>query len=99
MRLRPIGPGIGGLNYESLLKDSRRPDEAAVAARRATQRELAAGHKAGTIDLGRSIVAMAKRFADRFCEARLEQARQTIARHGGGLAYDATVNGRNRRYY
>lgn len=99
MRLRPIGPGIGGLNYESLLKDSRRPDEAASAARRATQRELAAGHAAGTIDLGHSIAAMAKRFADRFCEARLEQARQYIARHGDGLALDATANGRLRRYY
>lgn len=100
MRLRPIGPGIGGLNYSPLLKDGRSLDQAARAARHVTQRELSSRGNRSLGALWLSMAAAARRVGDQYCQARMEQARAYIAQRSSVLEFDSTAaSQRGPRYY
>ena len=76
MRLRPIGPGVGGLYYSPLLRDARNRTTRAI--RRLPRSEAI---EPGSVRAVWQVFAgAARRAADRLVEARLAQARADIAR-------------------
>lgn len=82
MRLRPIGPGVGGLYYAPLVRDVQNMERTTRAIRRlpplesATATALAGTGKA----LWQSIAAAAQRCGQRFVEVRTAQAEACVAR-------------------
>lgn len=82
MRLRPIGPGIGGLYYAPLLRDVQSMKRTTQAIRRLPPSESAATSAlAGTgRAIWRSTAAAARRFGQRFIEVRTAQAEAYVAR-------------------
>lgn len=82
MRLRPIGPGIGGLYYAPLLRDVQSMKRTTQAIRRLPPSESPATSAlsgAGRA-LWRSIAAAARRFGERLIEVRTAQAEAYVAR-------------------
>jgi hypothetical protein len=102
MRLRQVGPGIGGLNYAPLLKNVRRP-KAPVDAALLTADAAATGASAGIHGVGNAVVAAVKRIGQRLIAARKAQAEHLIAAQSrrlasrDGLAFDRDAIGS--RYY
>jgi hypothetical protein len=98
MRLRDVGPGIGGLNYAPLLRETNERK-----LRRALERlpeQSAAGARAA--GAWRSIRAAARRMGKALIEARMAQAQRQIELEAARLqGRDATAFGRDigSRYY
>ncbi len=94
MRLRDVGPGIGGLNYAPLLREKMR---------RALERlpeQSAAGARAASA--WQTIRAMARQMGNALIEARMAQARRCVELQTARLqARDGTTFGRDigSRYY
>lgn len=87
MRLRPIGPGIGGLYYTPLLRDSR--DRTTRAIQRLPRSGTSTQGPGKIRAVWQAFVAAARRGADRAARARQAQAQALIARtvaklDGGG---------------
>jgi hypothetical protein len=81
MRLRDVGPGVGGLNYAPLLRDTNERQ-----LRRALQRlpeYSVAGARAASI--WQSIRATARRMGNALIEARSAEARRMIERETARL--------------
>ncbi len=101
MRLRPIGPGIGGLYYSALLREVHKRNRGRQSVRPLSPPEgIANSSRARHAWV--AVAAAGRRFADRLVQARLAQARAQIARTTAIL--DATSPGRPRydigvRYY
>lgn len=82
MRLRPIGPGIGGLYYAPQLRDVQSMKRTTQAIRRLPPTESATinalAGPASTI--WQAVIAAARRFGQRFVEVRTAQAEAYVAR-------------------
>jgi hypothetical protein len=102
MRLRQVGPGIGGLNYAPLLKDVRRPKGPAEATL-SRPHAAASGARSAIQGVWTAVMAAAKRFGQRVIEARKAQAAHLIAVQSrrladrDGLSFDRDAIGS--RYY
>lgn len=102
MRLRRVGPGIGGLYYSPLLQDARSVEPTlAKAAHEAAQAD--ARPAGGRLQaLWAATVRLARRMADRYVEARMAQARRHIEMATTVYRYDSLARGRDAigsRYY
>jgi hypothetical protein len=102
MRLRPLGPGIGGLYYSPLLKNARavRPTLDRAQPLPPAQPPLTMNGRLRSFT--RSLGDWAKRFGQRLIEARMAQAEAQIARSKALFDADGQL-ARNRaigvRYY
>jgi hypothetical protein len=101
MRIRPIGPGIGGLNYSSMLQDAHTLE-------RPVSRPGAPARQPGPAGAGQAgriwsaITAAAGRAGRRFVEARMAQARLMIDRASRSYGIDTRPGGAGSvgtRYY
>lgn len=80
MRMRPIGPGIGGLNYEPLLRDSINAAPSGARSAKAHGEAIVAAVTPRISALRQAIGTWARGFAERFVEARMQQAQDYVAR-------------------
>ena len=80
MRLRPIGPGIGGLYYSFLLKNARSLEPAQSAAKQLPLPGLPAARGGHLRRLAQSLAGWARKCGQRLIEARMAQAEAQIAR-------------------
>lgn len=80
MRLRPIGPGVGGLNYSSLLRDSDNMAKTTRAIHRLPRPESIDQWSSGARAAWQALVVAARRLGERFVEVRQAQAQAHIAR-------------------
>lgn len=78
MRLRQVGPGIGGLNYSPLLRNVRRPPWATSPAR-LEPTDVPRGARSGASASWQSLVELARRAVERLVESRKAQAARLIA--------------------
>jgi hypothetical protein len=98
MRLRDVGPGIGGLNYAPLLRDTNERK-----LRRALERlpeQSAAGARAASA--WQSVRTAVRRMGQALVEARMAQAQRLVELETARLrARDGTAFGRDigSRYY
>jgi hypothetical protein len=98
MRLREVGPGIGGLNYAPLLRNI---DERKM--RRALDRLPVQGIESEPLErLWRDIRAAARKMGQAIIAARMAQARRIIELETAHLRADGTRHSRDAigvRYY
>jgi hypothetical protein len=79
MNLRPMGPGVGGLNYESLRKLTDPADGVDTARVRTVAADRLAWLARYVAALAQRAAARAAPFAERLCEARMAQAQRQVA--------------------
>lgn len=79
MRLRPIGPGIGGLYYSPLLADAKAMEKTTQAIARLPRYETARARPQWLHTLWQTVVLESRRFGARFVQARLAQAEAQVA--------------------
>jgi len=103
MRLRRVGPGIGGLYYSPLLQDARSLESIPARPESAAPVQADARPSSGRVQaLWAATVRLARRMADRFVEARMAQARRHIEMATTVYRYDGTGRSRDAigsRYY
>lgn len=80
MRMRPIGPGIGGLNYEPLLRDSINAAPSGARSANAHGAAFVATVAPRITSLRQTLASWARTFGERFVEARMQQAQDYVAR-------------------
>jgi hypothetical protein len=98
MRIRPIGPGIGGLNYSSMLQDAHTLERPVSRPVGSARRSVAVGSgPAGT--LWGAIAAVARRAGQRLVEARMAQAQLMIDQAVRNYGLDSRPGRAGVRYY
>jgi hypothetical protein len=102
MRLRPIGPGIGGLNYAPLLREAKTFDRRSDQATDVRPPQPANRASRHVRRLWQALAGLAQRAIARLVEARMAEARRyvelTAAQYGlDGQPVDPSTTAR--RYY
>lgn len=85
MRLRPIGPGIGGLYYSTLLQDAGSIEKTTQAILRLPRSESANRLPGRAHALWQAFAAATRRFGVRLMQVRQEQADAYLARTTANL--------------
>ena len=78
MRLRPVGPGIGGLNYSPLLRDVPQRERSAAPALLGRALAAHADRSDCRPTLWQALAAGARRMGRRVVDARMAQAERLI---------------------
>jgi hypothetical protein len=97
MRIRPIGPGIGGLYYSPMLQDAHTLERSVSRPVDPARRPSAAGSPAGRF--WGAIAAAARRAGQRLIEARMAQAQVMIDQAVRNYGVDTRPGRAGVRYY